>query len=556
MEFTFQLVSLPHLAQLQGVLCADQVELRICQSLLEIIYKRERSRRIDWSPCRVFSGLQVANVAYETGSRIMNNVLHYEVLVESIRNLVEFITVFQMLRAVDVTIGVSIQVKNYILSLAGVANAIELSKGLSRFPWEMVAEELVTKARSIRLKEPQLTVFTPADLPKLHSVVRVRALKPDISSTYQRFRAIRAESSEEKLLIRVRNRNEDYSEEKAIASVLTGMPCVEYHAFFCTKRAHVFVQRGPEGPLLSEVFSHKRKFRCSELVDTANAIVNAVSALHALGVIHRNVRPDCMYYYDRNVKFANVEHARVCIGNYIRNREWLPTFFVRTSMEFYADDEFRWSLKTRREFQAPEIVAGRPYGRAADWWAVGVTLFKMACGHLPFREGNNVSSLIQRILSDEIKWEPRFQKKKAPFKDFVLSLLMKDPSQRLGSKDYRDILHHKVFKPQRKKKKSLRMFGPKSRQTHEKENYKAFDAVLRSTEEKSDQIKTLEELGPPVTLACETFVSLQWRGYPIDARGKVCRLRRMADPMPSASHSSPSICTDKKSVEEIVIQSH
>lgn len=101
-------------------------------------------------------------------------------------------------------------------------------------------------------------------------------------------------------------------------------------------------------------------------------------------------------------KFANVEHARVCIGNYIRNKEWISTFFVRTSMEFYTEDYNRWSLLSRREFQAPEILSGRAYGRAVDWWAVGVSLFKMACGHLPFREGNESTILRQRILSDEV----------------------------------------------------------------------------------------------------------------------------------------------------------
>lgn len=102
------------------------------------------------------------------------------------------------------------------------------------------------------------------------------------------------------------------------------------------------------------------------------------------------------------LKFANVEHARVCIGNFVQKQEWLSTFFVRTAMEFYSDDESRWSLKTRSQYQAPEILSGRAYGRAADWWSVGVTLFKMACGRLPFRESNDEELMKQRILHDEV----------------------------------------------------------------------------------------------------------------------------------------------------------
>lgn len=80
-----------------------------------------------------------------------NNVLHYNVIVECIRNLVELINLFQFLRATEVTVDVSIQVKNYITSVAGVANTIELSKGLARFPWEVLAEEIVTKVAIVPL---------------------------------------------------------------------------------------------------------------------------------------------------------------------------------------------------------------------------------------------------------------------------------------------------------------------------------------------------------------------------------------------------------------------
>lgn len=76
---------------------------------------------------------------------MQNNVLQYDVLVESIRNLVEFINLFTSLNAFDVTVEISVQVKNFIEALSGVANSIEIANGLSRFPWEVIAQELVMK---------------------------------------------------------------------------------------------------------------------------------------------------------------------------------------------------------------------------------------------------------------------------------------------------------------------------------------------------------------------------------------------------------------------------
>lgn len=42
------------------------------------------------------------------------------------------------------------------------------------------------------------------------------------------------------------------------------------------------------------------------------------------------------------------------------------------------------------EFAAPEIVNGQPYeGTAVDIWSLGVILYEMTCGHLPFK-GNTM----------------------------------------------------------------------------------------------------------------------------------------------------------------------
>jgi len=33
---------------------------------------------------------------------------------------------------------------------------------------------------------------------------------------------------------------------------------------------------------------------------------------------------------------------------------------------------------------APEIIAGQPYGQSADMWSVGVVLYILLCGKVPF----------------------------------------------------------------------------------------------------------------------------------------------------------------------------
>lgn len=48
-----------------------------------------------------------------------------------------------------------------------------------------------------------------------------------------------------------------------------------------------------------------------------------------------------------------------------------------------------------------QILQEIPYGPDVDWWAMGVLLYEMLCGHAPF-EAENEDDLFEAILNDEI----------------------------------------------------------------------------------------------------------------------------------------------------------
>ncbi|XP_042633326.1 RAC-gamma serine/threonine-protein kinase isoform X5 [Cyprinus carpio] len=95
------------------------------------------------------------------------------------------------------------------------------------------------------------------------------------------------------------------------------------------------------------------------------------------------------------------------------------------------------------EYLAPEVLEDNDYGRAVDWWGLGVVMYEMVCGRLPFYNQDH-EKLFELILMDEIRF-PRTLGPEA--KSLLSGLLQKDPKRRLGGgpDDAKEIMQHKFF---------------------------------------------------------------------------------------------------------------
>uniref|UniRef100_A0A8C9TE27 non-specific serine/threonine protein kinase n=1 Tax=Scleropages formosus TaxID=113540 RepID=A0A8C9TE27_SCLFO len=95
------------------------------------------------------------------------------------------------------------------------------------------------------------------------------------------------------------------------------------------------------------------------------------------------------------------------------------------------------------EYLAPEVLEDNDYGRAVDWWGLGVVMYEMMCGRLPFYNQDH-ERLFELILMEEIRF-PRNLSPEA--KALLAGLLKKDPKQRLGGgpQDAKEVMSHKFF---------------------------------------------------------------------------------------------------------------
>jgi len=95
------------------------------------------------------------------------------------------------------------------------------------------------------------------------------------------------------------------------------------------------------------------------------------------------------------------------------------------------------------EYLAPEVLEDSDYGRAVDWWGIGVVLYEMMIGRLPFYN-RDPELLFELILMEEVRF-PRNLSKNA--RSLLEGLLIKDPKARLGGgeDDAKEIMRHPFF---------------------------------------------------------------------------------------------------------------
>lgn len=139
-----------------------------------------------------------------------------------------------------------------------------------------------------------------------------------------------------------------------------------------------------KGGELFERIVGRPRFSEEECCKVIRPLLESVAYLHDLGIVHRDLKPENILCGE------NLEDLK--IADFGLSKMILPTEKMEAACGTLS-------------YVAPEVLTLQGYGREADLWSVGVIMFLLLCGKLPF-DGDDQSEIIRLTVQADLKTNP------------------------------------------------------------------------------------------------------------------------------------------------------
>ncbi|EGD77012.1 CAMK/CAMKL protein kinase [Salpingoeca rosetta] len=141
-------------------------------------------------------------------------------------------------------------------------------------------------------------------------------------------------------------------------------------------------------------------------------MVQAIDHLHKADIVHRDLKTENLLL-DHNLNLKLVDFG---LSNSIRDKTTLETMCGSPA------------------YTAPELLGGKQYGKPVDIWSIGVNMYAMLTGKLPF-SSHNVTTLHAMILDQQYTIPDKISEE---CKDLLCKLLVAKPKDRISMDDLRN----------------------------------------------------------------------------------------------------------------------
>ncbi len=204
-----------------------------------------------------------------------------------------------------------------------------------------------------------------------------------------------------------------FRNEMAVSSKILHPNVLHGEEFFEDESFAAFSMDYTAGGSLADLLNRQEPLPLEELLDIARQLCEALQAIHDAGILHRDLKPENILI-NQSGKIQISDFGISLMGN-----------SVKTSRDS--------GLFGTINYLSPEYIQDGRFDRRSDIYALGLILYELLTGRLPFSESAPLKVLLERVQKDPepaLSFSPRAPKK---LNAIIMRAIARNPDRRYQS---------------------------------------------------------------------------------------------------------------------------